>query len=408
MIVDEEDYLEHFGVLGMKWGVRKDYDSSDIIRRAAGPEAENISETEMAVVRKFANNGYSPEKMGRMYGPPELSSGSKNKTGSKDSFEPTAKQIAGGKDSFELTDKQKEALKTAAKIAAVGVAYYGLNKYANHKLSEYYLGKDAPANVKDFWKDIQTTKGKFNKGLSKDFVKGLSTEPITLGKGAIVTRISSAAEETIRPGGFYAAIKDEDVERYKAVLPAYWKMWGMSNPDGGGHVIRLKAKTEIKAPSPRETFDMFTKFVNEDPQVRRELKKLHPLSNGEALARQSLPKLALAWNDQSDPMTAKFFARLKDAGYTAVLDINDAGSIGHSPMRFLDSDQFTMGRRSPLSLTQIRRAQETALKLEHAYLLGLVATSFYSQKFVSPNADNVFDAESYFEHFVHRPGYFKL
>ena len=361
---ETEEFLEHYGVKGMRWGVRKDYEYSNVNKLPAGKDAEKLTPLEMDVVNKLAPAGYSPEKMRRMYGPES----EKSKTSNQPVKATVSNKQNAGKEDFELTPLQKELLKKAAIYGGAALAIYGLNKYGQHKINEYYLGKDAPKNLKDFWKTSQKIKGAQAKGFSKDFIDNLSTEPITIKAGSLVTRISSMKESYIREGGFYAANDPKDIARYKAVLPVYWKLWGVNNADGGGYIVNIKAKTDVRAPSPKETYDLFKKYVLEDTESRELSRIRRNPKNLDASLRKALPELVLRWNDRDDPVTAGFFTMLQNSGYNAVVDFNDAGSLGHRPLRILDSDLFEIANVKRLTPAAIKNAQEKVNQLAHAIL----------------------------------------
>ncbi len=268
------------------------------------------------------------------------------------------------------------------------MAIYGLHRYGKS-----LLPPDATQNFLDI---SNAVKGMNAAGFSKEAVDKLSTSRIDISAGSIVKRISMTKETDIRPGGFYAAFKSADVERYKAVLPIYWKQWGNAGKDG--FVVNLKANSDIKAPSPRETFDMFQEFISSSgPQgslrrksVRKNLLGLAPILPGQddddgTFARQIFPSFSILWNEQGSeiPVVRDFLSSVKERGFNAVVDMNDAGSLGESPMRFLDGSLFNVDSHDVLSAGDIRAAQEAIINLVQSGML-VIDEDVYL-KMIKPN-----------------------
>lgn len=363
MGIDDEfhAFIEHHGIKGMKWGVRnEDKPTGDTSAKKTDGETLDFSEQEKAVIRNLTPHGYTEERMRKMYGP-----------GS-----PSGPPVT-GKESFHLTDGQKKALKIGAGVAVAGVALYGLNRLGQKKLLDMQLGENAPDALKEFWRDSQLTKvASEGKGYSKDYVNKLSTEAVHLSAGSILKRVSTEKELDIKPGGFFAAYKDADVGRYKAVLPIYWKAWGYNNKEG--YVVNLRAKEDVKAPSPRQTFDMFVDFLKApsdipgtsnrdryDYLIPKAFNSLKP-EDDESFARRVFHGFSGNWNDNSNKLTDAFFGHVKGQGYNALVDMNDAGSLGDTPLRLLDGNMFEIAGHEILSASDINRAQQAVLEIAHA------------------------------------------
>lgn len=317
---DVEDFLAHYGVKGMRWGVRKKYDS--VGRKGASPQ--KLTDEEKAVLKAVGDEPGDSLMRRMKYGP----DGEKRK----------------------LTEGQKDLLKAGAKVAVGVGAYLLLKEFGERAMVDATVGKDAPTELKSFWKKYQKS------GVPFDF-DNLSTERITLSPGSILTRISSAKETEIRPGGFYAAFKPDDVTRYKAALPVYWKQWGVHNNDGGGYQVGIKALKGVKAPSQKEAFEIYVDMMK---------KAGAPIPKGNKARGMMFMGHAHGWVDKDNPITKNYFAHLKAWGFNGVLDFNDAGRLGEAPLRLLDSSEFEISKVSKLPLSSIKQAQSVITKVKHA------------------------------------------
>ncbi len=263
---------------------------------------------------------------------------------------------------------------------------YGLNRYGNS------LSPSSESPLNSFIDISNAAKGKAYRGLSSDAVSKFSTDRINLSAGSIVKRISMTKETKINAGGFFAAYKPADVDRYKAVLPIYWKQWG--SPQKDGFVVNLQAMTDVKAPSPRETFDMFQEFISSSGpkgETRRssiqELISLIPGAptpgtkvSDESFARQAFPAFSVLWNEEGSklPVVSSFLDSVKGRGFNAIVDMNDAGSLAETPMRFLDGYLFNVAGHEVLSADNIRAAQEAIVNLAQSGML-VLDEDLYSQ-----------------------------
>lgn len=352
-----DSYLEHYGVKGMKWGV---INEDQPIGRKKGKSTPELSPLEKSVLTKAAAGGLTKDRASRQFGPN------------------APKPPASVKKDFQLTEAQKKAIKIGVGVAIGAGALYGLNKYGTHLLVKQNLGEfgDNP-NMVSFWKAYS----KRSRGavLSERDIRKLSTEAFEFKPGSILQRISSKREGSIRPGGFYAAFKDEDVARYKAALPVFWKQWGMENADGHGYVVKLKAKSLVKAPSQKETFDLLVDFLDtKDPKggkyrdyfdhnvLLRELGLPgRKEKSSRDLARESYKAVMLNLNDNNDDVTKGFFKFLASKGYGAIVDGNDAGKLSDSPLRVFKPENFEIAGTAKLSKNAILKAQREFTDLKH-------------------------------------------
>lgn len=378
MTTDVYVFLEHYGVLGMKWGIRRDR-SGGSRSKTSSTKTDDDKARAKAVQDKLAKHGYTEDRMRRMYGPDTEMTKSGNSKKKPEIDEPW------------LTDNQKRALMIGGGIALTGLAIYGGMKYkaqldlldANHRsLFEAALAREDSPGYQAFQEFMEkhqdTSFTRMSQGWSPAEIANLSEVPVTLSVGSIVKRITTAKETEIRPGGFYAAFKEADVERYKAVLPTYWSEWGLKADSG--FITNLKAVKDIKAPSPKETYAIFKSTfddkINGGVSVRNYLKEAFGVpssTDDESLARLAFGQASLLWNTDNNELTKSMFARVKAKGYNALVDLNDFGSIADSPMRFLDGSVFSIVANEPLSASAIREAQDAILDLVHSIIHGTVS-----------------------------------
>lgn len=325
--MEVDDFLAHYGVLGMRWGIRKDRKGGKSGGSSKKKSENNeLNSTEVGVLNKmFGDRGVDPSGMHAKYGPNSLSGKEK---------EP-----------FRLTDGQKTALKVAG-VIGVGVGLYYLNKEL-----PYHMGPlaDVDPASKRFFKDQA-------KHLSKRSLDDLTTESVNLSAGSILRRVSTAKEHSVDSAGFCAAFKPQDVDRYKAAIPVFWKIWGIDKGNGG-HITKIKAATGVKAPSQRETLNLFNQFIKEKPSQAIGLR-----ANDSA----SFFGFAHIWSTKGNSQGQAFLDYVQGKGYNALIDINDAGALGETPLRIISGKGFSVVGNERLTPAAIKTAQSTITRIKHA------------------------------------------
>lgn len=215
-------------------------------------------------------------------------------------------------------------------------------------------------------------------GLKMHWRKG-----VELPEGSVIKRLSSVAEKEVRPGGFYAAHRDQDVQSYKALLPSFWEGWGVGHPSAGGFVNHYEAGAAVKAPSGKESVAIFKSLIRSDndfaiyaggsggPHRPDDPKAILQKSFARGLRGKKLNdtfiERSIDWSDKRDnPMVKRYFDEIRKRGYNSLIDFNDAGKVSKQPIRVLDHSIFKIIKNEPQTLDDFyKAAQAWSPKLVH-------------------------------------------
>jgi hypothetical protein len=265
----------------------------------------------------------------------------------------------------------REKLKKAAVIAGVGIGAVAAG-FAVYKINQAggfsnFPGADLKkvfalenTNIKAYGNSVD--------GLNLNWEKGVS-----LPKGSVIRRLSTVAETVPRPEGFYGAHLDSDVDSYKAILPTFWKQWGIGDPRTGGFLNHYQAKEAIRAPSGKESYGLFKDLLETNDSFKELATMWLPKSVSET-SEMDLKQLfvdhSMQWADKTDPLAQEWFKEVRKRGFNALIDFNDAGKLGKTPLRVLDGNMFDIVKNEPQSLDDFySAAKKWKPEMVHMYTL---------------------------------------
>lgn len=156
-------------------------------------------------------------------------------------------------------------------------------------------------------------------------INNLSSKDIVVKKGTKFHRVSSKSVEDYAEDGkrIYTSYLKSDARIYKEEMPKFIRKWGnqgiISDDGKTSYEHIMKMNKDIKAPSKKLMAEIYMKVTgNNEVDSGRYQRFMENLNN----------------NDNPD--TKKFFQYVKNLGYNAILDENDAGNFTKSPLILLN------------------------------------------------------------------------
>jgi hypothetical protein len=319
---DVDAFLEHHGIKGMHWGVRRDRTSSGSSNAySAALSSMHPRSRDQARKSIVANEVSSLKRVA----PSENGKG-------------------------HLTDQQKKALKIAAGVAvASGVIALGVYEAKNNP--EFVSRLTALAGKKvspDQFKEASD----FSKGVSwgyEDHIRpsSFNQKDFTLPAGTTFNRISMSAETSFHEST-YATFTHDDFNRYLSGFNS-------NIPRTEMHHVSWASKTTIRIPSLFKVLETFGESMKEEydalspeAKVRRD----QISSGGKYLSKSSVISRyeSSALGDFSEPIERSFVSKLKAKGYDAIIDEMDSGVKGDKPLVIFSHEK--MGRKSSIKITK--------------------------------------------------------
>lgn len=372
--IDPEDFLTHYGVKGMKWGVRKDEDSSADYTKAAVEfyKSKSASELQAEGAKKLkaqAEQTFSSAKVNVKAGRERRAdridenvtklndhakklqqdidstpSGFVNSVRrrslvneldetikARDSLQKSSDQIRSGK----LTDNEKILIGVGSAFVVGALVLYGKKTYDQHSFqaaNKSFLD-DNRRKSEEQWAEIFGNSPRFSRssghapgrlqvnGVGPGFYRGLRNggafrrPEFTIPKETTFQRFSMVSENT----GLYS-----DWGAYSTFLHNDNKLYGASKEFGKANfTMTYQAKEDVRVPS----LSTVLKTLRESEETRtgkrpgkvKTFATYHKLSGG-------------SW--RSNESGVELIKSLKKAGYSAIVDDMDAGYLGDLPILF--------------------------------------------------------------------------
>ena len=322
-----EDELYHFGVKGMKWGVRR-YQNEDGSLTSLGKKRDKmLSDRKTAKKHSTTSNMVKAEYSRREFEDAKTRLKLENqKKKSKRQQDLEKKYIDQGfaKDEAEIKAYNRAKTETILKVAG-GIALASAAAYVAYK--------------------------HYDKVTDRVFEKGSEIGRLT----------NNGSEPTNR--AFYGFVNKHDKDRYEGL---YGKTLGVNGP-----VYRkaMRAAGDINVASPesarkvlknmfdtdKQSFDVFKKNIDAMASVvppttkqgklwRKAKQELDPGRIGDNTYKAFNTTLVLHTKEQQ-PINDKFYSAMKKAGYGAIRDVNDKENSGYfakNPLIVFDTDKINV------------------------------------------------------------------
>lgn len=334
MIIDEDVYLYHFGVKGMRWGVvkkeklvgnvtkntkiedTKEY--LDILKEKQKP----VNKTEQVAALAENNKKFSDK----------FTSEESKKTDKKvKGWRPTPNQVAFG---------------------LIGSAFVGLIVYDAVKQKQFINTLPAPGTKIDVDSFLKATNiSKTKAWLGADGKKYLTKESFrqqefSIPAGHVFHRISDTAESTFGTRN-YATASIEDFNRYLVAFR------GEKSYVEELHHITFTAKDEIKVPSLTTTIETMREVLNERTIPRGNVSKKEAMNMYTSMTGGT-------WGGAT---ATGLFEKLSKQGFSAFIDHMDAGVIGDKPLVVFNPKMFSEKVDQVIRDTDVKSAEQNLLEL---------------------------------------------
>ena len=324
--------LYHYGILGMKWGVRR-YQNKDGSLTNAGrrhyygdasvarahskyQEAQANRKTAKKLEKQARRKAIIPTKKNLMAYGNDMRDHSKAKNKEyRSEFEHKTKREAARirAKNIGFKEKSKYRQKLEAQYKKLGLSDEDAQAAANRKIrAEKILAASAALTV------AACAAYAYNKH-RKNKIDGI------IKAGEALQRIEMQDTGGKLHEVFYVAKGKHDMNRYKGLLG-----FTRAKQTGHAYMMKLEAASDIKVASREKARKAFVDLMNNDKDFRsslgfgdrsfttREINRIYEEFNRQLVDR-SMPK---------DPVN-KFYDKLKSAGYGAIQDVNDMDYSGY-------------------------------------------------------------------------------
>lgn len=378
-----DDELYHFGVKGMKWGVRR-YQNEDGSLTSLGKKRDKmLSDRKTAKKHSTTSNMVKAEYSRREFEDAKTRLKLENqKKKSKRQQDLEKKYIDQGfaKDEAEIKAYNRAKTETILKVAG-GIALASAAAYVAYK--------------------------HYDKVTDRVFEKGSEIGRLT----------NNGSEPTNR--AFYGFVNKHDKDRYEGL---YGKTLGANGP-----VYRkaMRAAGDINVASPesarkvlknmfntdKQSFDVFKKNIDAMASVvppttkqgklwRKAKQELDPGKIGDNTYKAFNTTLVLHTKEQQ-PINDKFYSAMKKAGYGAIRDVNDkenSGYFARNPLIVFDTDKIDVEGFTKLGSDHIDsmfakehgKIAAHALANEYGPIGAVFATSMGAMKLVKRSSETKF------------------
>lgn len=378
-----DDELYHFGVKGMKWGVRR-YQNEDGSLTSLGKKRDKmLSDRKTAKKHSTTSNMVKAEYSRREFEDAKTRLKLENqKKKSKRQQDLEKKYIDQGfaKDEAEIKAYNRAKTETILKVAG-GVALASAAAYVAYK--------------------------HYDKVTDRVFEKGSEIGRLT----------NNGSEPTNR--AFYGFVNKHDKDRYEGL---YGKTLGANGP-----VYRkaMRAAGDINVASPesarkvlknmfdtdKQSFDVFKKNIDAMASVvppttkqgklwRKAKQELDSGKIGDNTYKAFNTTLVLHTKEQQ-PINDKFYSAMKKAGYGAIRDVNDkenSGYFARNPLIVFDTDKIDVEGFTKLGSNHIDsmfakeqgKVAAHALANEYGPIGAVFATSMGAMKLVKRSSETKF------------------
>ena len=302
--------LYHYGILGMKWGVRR-YQNQDGSLTNAG-RRHYYGDASVAKAHSKYQEAVDNRKKAQRNGK-NVKPAQDNEYRSEFEYKTKREAARIHAKNIEFKEKSKYRQKLEAQYKKLGLRDEDAQAAANRKIrAEKILAASAALTV------AACAAYAYNKH-RKNKIDGV------IKAGEALQRIEMQDTGGKLHEVFYVAKGKHDMNRYKGLLG-----FTRAKQTGHAYMMKLEAASDIKVASREKARKAFGDLMNNDKAFRsslgfgdrsfttREINRIYDAFNRQLVDR-SMPK---------DPVN-KFYDKLKSAGYGAIQDVNDMDYSGY-------------------------------------------------------------------------------